>query len=325
MSNEIFSVLCNPKKSNNYLVTIAIGKDYFDKWVLNALPLWKKYCENNDIGIIAFHSDLLSKDSPVWKKATWQKLLIADILAQSDIEVNNVCYLDTDILINPYAPNIFQNYKEDTIGVVSLRNNVPYPLGETLRREAFLRHNHYSNDYPLDSALFISTENIYKYHGLEPQNDLFCAGLFLFNVENHRELMKQWFDKYPSNVDSITGGGDQTHLNYEFLKWGNISWLDYRFQAIWVYEMAWKYPFLYSYGKEKKDLIRECVESSLYANYFLHFAGSWYESDMWEVGDILSDKNKLNEMKDYYRYLEKEVTGSAKGVVKPSNGGKNDI
>ena len=43
------------------------------------------------------------------------------------------------------------------------------------------------------------------------------------------------------------------------------------------------YPFLYSKEyRNNYDLISACIDSSLMNNYFLHFAGSWYEGDMWK-------------------------------------------
>lgn len=81
--------------------------------------------------------------------------------------------------------------------------------------------------------------------------------------------------------------------------------------------MAWKYPFLYNFGKNNKELIKECIEASLYQNYFLHFAGSWHESDMWEIGGFFETKSKKVELKNYYEYLKEPVTGKPKGVLKP--------
>lgn len=317
-NNDCFEVIYRPVSSRNYIVTLAIGDKYLDLWKRSALPLWKRYCEKNDIGIIVFYDNLVDDDYLYWKKATWQKLLIGRVLQDSLIDVDNFCYLDTDILINPYAPNVFDMHEVEKISVVSLRKNLPFSINETLRREAFLRHTYYDKSYPLDSALFISIENIYKYHDLPIQDDLFCAGMFMCNVSRYSELMKIWFDKYAGDVSSITGGGDQTHLNFEFLNHGKIKWLDYRYQAIWTYEMASKYPFLYNRDLSTTQLIRECIEATLYSNYFLHFAGSWYESDMWKLGGFFEGSRKKTEMSDYYKYLETEVTGQPKGMCKPN-------
>ena len=40
----------------------------------------------------------------------------------------------------------------------------------------------------------------------------------------------------------------------------SIKILEYKFQALWLYEMAFKFPFLYEY-KKKIDIIRKCVET----------------------------------------------------------------
>ena len=311
-------ILLKPGKSKNILVTIAIGDEYYDLWHKNALPNWKNYCVRHDLGLVVFNKDLISDKDKFWKKATWQKMLIAETLKNSSLSVKNVCYLDSDILINYKSPNIFEDYKSDTIGLVSIVKNMPFSLDESRRKISFLRNKYYDEKYPLDSAIFMTTDQIYSYHSLPAQDNFACMGLIVFNVNNHSDLMRNWFNKYDRNVQSLTNGGDQSHINYEIQKWGNITWLDYKYQAMWVHEMAIKYPFLYSYGRNKENLIRECIEASLMTNYFLHFAGSWHESDMWKLGGIFEGKKKKSEIEDYYEYLDTPVTGDSKGTIKPS-------
>ncbi len=310
-------VIINPGKSNNVIATVAIGDQYYEAWEKYAFPTWKKYCERQDLGLIVFDADLLSKESKTWKKPTWQKLLIGTVLKAKLPNVKNVCYLDTDILINYMAPNVFDDYDSSTIGLVSKRKKLPYPYDGVLRRIAFLRNHFYDKSYPLDSSLFISIEKLYEYHGLVAQNDEACAGFFLFNVANHAEIMLNWFAKYDQTIESITGGGDQTHFNYEIQSWGKVSWLDYKYQAIWVFEMAWKYPFLYDFGRDNKELIKECIQASLFTNYFLHFAGSWHESDMWKVGGVLEGSNEQKRFEGFSEYLKTPVTGEPVGQIKP--------
>ena len=310
-------VLIDPGQSKNVLATIAIGNDYYDSWKTNALPGWEKYCRCYGLGLIVFDDDLVSRSDTHWKKATWQKMLIGETVKASSLAVNNICYLDTDILINPVAPNIFESYNPETIGLVSLRNNLPYPYEQVLRRLAFLRHTHYDESYPLDSALFMSLKQLYGYHDLPVQKDEACMGLIVFNLNNHSMVMRGWFNKYDRNVRSVTNDGDQTHINYELQNWGRISWLDYRYQALWVFEMAWKYPFLYDVGRDNPNLIRECIEASLYSNYFLHFAGSWHESNMWKVGGFFEGERQRKLFDSFQEYLGMPVTGEPKGHIKP--------
>ncbi len=310
-------VLLKPEKSNNFIATIAIGKDYFDLWHKNAYSGWKKYCEKHDLGLVIFDENLISTQDPVWKKATWQKLLIAEKLKDSSLLVESVCYIDTDILINEQAPNIFDKYDPVTIGLVSMVKNIPFSMDEARRIVSFMRHKYYDKKYPLDSAIFMTVEQIFSYHNLPAQNDFACMGLIVFNVDYHADLMRKWFNKYDKNVDSLTGGGDQSHINFEIQNWGNITWLDYKYQALWTYEMAIKYPFLYNYGRYDKGLIRECIEATLTTNYFLHFASSWSDSDMWKFGGIFDSKAKKMELKEYYDYLKIPVFGISRGQIKP--------
>ncbi|MDC0229387.1 hypothetical protein OAK48_00280 [Deltaproteobacteria bacterium] len=310
-------IIIPPSESQCVIATIAIGKSFFADWEKYAKPLWEKYCKRHQLGLIVFDHDLIGKETPLWKKPTWQTTLIGNTLKIKLPSVKNVCVLDADILINPFSPNVFDFYDHKSIGLVSLRKNLPYPYENTIRRLAFLRNRYYDADYPLDSALFISVEDLYKFHGISAQEDEACSGFFIFNVEMHSEFLKSIFEKYDKNIESITGGGEQTHFNYEIQKNCKISWLDYRFQAIWVFEMAWKYPFLYDYGRNKNELIKECIEASIFTNYFLHFAGSWFEGDMWKVGGVLESKNMLNQFDEFEKYLKMPVTGQPRGQIKP--------
>ena len=311
-------VIIAPGKSGNILAAVAIGEDLLKAWTQFALPGWKKYCRRHDLGLIVFDDHLISPDDPAWKKPTWQKMLIGVTLEQSGLPVRNVCFLDVDILINPTAPNVFDFYDEETIGLTSQRTNLPYPRDQMLRRLAFLRHTHYDRSYPLDSALFISVEELYQFHGLTPQADEACAGFICFNVANHARLMRGWFMKYDRKLSSITGGGEQTHFNYEAQKWGKVAWMDYRFQALWVFEMAWKYPFLYDRGRASKSLIRACIEASMFTNYFLHFAGAWHESQMWRQVPVLRSRASQQIFEEYDQYARMSLTGNPVGAVKPS-------
>ena len=90
----------------NYIATIAIGERYLKNFYRYAYPSWESYCRKFNIGLILFDHDLIDESSIVWKKATWQKLLIGKKLSDRP-EFNNICYLDTDLIISPIALNIF--------------------------------------------------------------------------------------------------------------------------------------------------------------------------------------------------------------------------
>lgn len=303
-------------KAKNYLVTIVIGKKYFNNWYKFCFPTWSLYCKKNKLGLIIIDDYLIDKSHINFKKATWHKWLIGSKLNDLKIKVDNVCSIDSDFLINPFAPNIFSNYNEKNFGLISKRKNLPYFLRENiLKRISFFRNKYYSNNYPLDSAIFISLDDLYKYHKLKVQTDEACAGIILFNVKNHSKMMEKWFHLYDKNTKSITGDGDQTHTNYHILKTKKVQWLDYRYQALWQLEMANFYPFLYQKEFANKKTILSCIEASMLNNYFLHFAGSWGEAQMYKYKNIfirnLGIYQKLN------KYYSKKVSGKPKGVIKP--------
>jgi hypothetical protein len=309
-------VLIPPGRSGQILATIAIGASYYDVWHRHAMPGWRRYCTRHGLGLVAFDDDLIARDHPRWKKPTWQKLLVGNAVSQLLPSARQVCYLDTDILVNPTAPNIFDGWDPGTFGLISFRHNTPYPLESALRRMAFLRHTYYSSRYPLDSSLFISLQRLYEFHGLPPQKDEACAGVIVFDVANHAALMTEWFGKYDRTIQNITGGGDQTHVNWEIQNHGRVTWLDYRFQAMWTLEMPWKYPFLYDRERNSDPaLVRQCIEASLFTNYFLHFAGSWHESDMWTVGGVLESPETLAVLEAFRTYEATPVTGEPVGSI----------
>ena len=310
-------ILRKSKDSNNYLATLAVGEKHHTYWEKFALPGWLNYCERFDLGLIVFDNLLYDHSSSDSKKINWQKLLIGDSLSKQANDIENVLYLDTDILISPLSPNVFNEIDQEKISLVSQVFNLPYDLEVVLRRLAFLRHNFWDKKYPLDSALFMSPQQIFKYHSLPSFDNYTCTGFFIFNLKNHGQLLKEIFFKYTKNIQSLTGGGEEPHLNYELQSYGKIKWLDYKYQALWTYEIAYKYPFLFEDKYRNHELVISCIESSLYSNYFLHFAGSWHESNMWKQYLSFSSQSSKELIQYYEKYLQQPITGESKGIIKP--------
>ena len=83
--------------------------------------------------------------------------------------------------------------------------------------------------------------------------------------------------------------------------------------------MAWKYPFLYSKFRDDHQVIKSCIEASLFSNYFLHFAGSWYESEMWEQVKVLDTPESLEMFRAFDEYMKVPVYGKPLGAIKPKD------
>lgn len=310
-----------PKSKNYWIVTVAIGKEYLSEWEHFAAPSWLHYCDRHGIGLAVVEDDLISKQNSFYKKPHWQKLLVGKAMFEAGFHPDSICHLDADILISPMAPNVFDFHDPRRISVVSSVHSLPYGArDQILRRVAFYRNRYFSSDYPLDSLLFASVEDLFKYQGFHPKNNYFCSGLFLYDPNEYSEFLTSIFFKYGMNIQTLTDGGEQPVLNFEFQEHAPLNWIDYRFQALWLYEMAWKYPFLYwlsDSGVIPAELSEICVEASLSTNYFLHFAGTWHEGTMWKRSFPFLSGNHLRRMEDLHSYLQFPVTGKPVGRVVP--------
>ena len=307
----------HPKKHKNYIVTVAIGEIHFKEFSEYVLDSWKLYCQIHDLGLIVFLDELIDKKDPYWKKFNWHKLLIGEELEKVIPKQSNICYLDTDILINPNSPNIFDFHDINKISIVSQEKNLPFDLNETRKNVSFFRHFYYSKSYPLNSSIFLTPKEMFEFHNKSFIKDNYtCSGLFVFNLGNFGEFFRKIFFKYSSETKTLSGG-EQFYFNYELFKLDKINWIEYRFQALWVFEMAARYQYLYYSKPISKKEIKEAIQSSLLSNYFLHFAGSWYESEMYHDKSIIDNKF-LKICKELSNYKNQEINYKSHGIIKPN-------
>ena len=153
-----------------------------------------------------------------------------------------------------------------------------------------------------------SYDNIIKYN-LEKQEK---EKLFKLKIQE----LKSIFEKYKPPFISITDGGEEPYVNFELQRNCSINWLNYKFQAQWLYEMAANYPFLYLELNNSK-LFAKCIRASLLNNYFLHFSGSWSEGSDWENKKIFRSKKWNGVLSGYYDYLKQPVYGRPVGKIIP--------
>jgi hypothetical protein len=319
MSNSFH--LYNFDYNTRFLIaTTAIGGSYFENWEKYSKASWIHYALKFGIGIVVFTEDLISQDSSQHINGAWQKLLLPERIAKEFSSVKRVCLLDTDIVISPRAPNIFEQVQEGYFGVVSQEKQLPYPLIEVKKRIAYLRNKFYSSDYPLDSILFAAPRQIFRHCGLPEFDDYFCSGVLLMDI-SFKDVFTEGFHearkKQVLNSDQLAW--EEPYLNSLIQSYDNVSWLDYKFQTLWNYEMAWNYPFLYELSGEltSSDTAMHCIGASLWNSYFLHFAGSWHESSAWRTAELLPASKLILQHDEFEKYLNVVVTGLPKGKIVP--------
>lgn len=305
--------------SRGALVTTAIGGSYLDDFVAYSLPFWKIYADTHDLAIVVIHDQVVFGVTDSSENGAWLKLLAPRAVKNSLPLLTRIVLLDTDIIINPVAPNIFSECPQDDFGVVSLVNEIPFDLLVAKKRMAFLRHHFYSRQYPLDSSLFATPKQEFEAEGLPPRDNFFCSGLVVVPQRN-ADLMASWFTEAQLQGTANTTAWEQTFLNHKVSSHG-CHWLPYEYQAIWNFEMAIHHPSAYAASDlAGNPMAQGIVADTLVNNYFLHFAGSWHESRAWRNPPELVIDNLLSLATTKFEdFLREPATGRHVGKSRPNS------
>lgn len=261
--------------AENWLVTTAIGGDYLERWEGFARDTWLRYARRHGLGIAVAVSDLAEEDE-LQLNGAWQKLLALRSLREALGRGARCAIIDTDVLVGDGAPNVFDAVAPGRVGIVSQVHGIPLNLSQINNRIAYLRATFVDPDFPLVSLLNASPNQLFEWAGLSPGFDNFaCTGVIVADTESHKDAFARWYSEAPQTTEYLAlGDWEQTYLNHRIQQLPEVQWMPYQWQALWVFEVAAYYPFLYS-----RDCPREvaqwCLSASLSRNYFVHMAGRW--------------------------------------------------
>ena len=299
------------KNSKNLICTNIIGDKYQKNWNKYCKKNWVDYCKKYKINLAYFDDKIELSEKKLNDFApTWQRLLIGNEIKKRLSGIENVCYLDTDIQINHFlAPNIFKNYNKRKISMISCVKDMPYSRDfiELQKTLSYFRNKFVSKNYPLNSSSLLTVKQLYTYNKLKYYNNYANAGVMIFNLKNHSKLLFDCFKKF---LHKNLLERDQTAINFYLQEKKLINWIDYKFNTLWVYEMCFKFPFLYFKKKNNEKLIKDCMFSTFLGSYFVHFAGNWNENKYIKYSNNLSrrEKDKLLHLGKYYtKYIDPKV------------------
>ena len=298
------------------LVTSAIGGSYLQDFKEFSLLTWKEYAQRCGLGVIVFADGSVSEETLAGFNGAWLKMLLPELVAKEFPKITRLALIDTDIIINPAAPNVFDSTPHGHVGVVPEFGPDPTRNTESRKRLAFLRRKYYDPSYPLDSILFASAEQVYVEEGFEPLSASFCSGLIVLDVVFASDF-SAWFEEAKTADRRPAVAWEQTYLNHKVLTQLPHHWLESEFQVIWNLEMASSHPSLYQLGDlSDTEFAQHCVADTLNRAYFLHFAGSWPESTAWKN----SPQQVINKMvslfePEFQEYLGTQSTGVARGKL----------
>ncbi len=274
MTQGAIRIIGGDAASDRWLLTTAIGGDYFERWLSHVQPSWERYADDHGLGIAVVMGDLFTGDEPRLNGA-WQKMLAPRALRNMLARDVRCALLDTDLFTSPGAANVFDAVPEASIGVVSQEKSLPLPAVELRNRIALLRHHFLDPDFPLNSILNATPRQVFEWAGLTPFDDYFCTGMFIVDTEHHADALAEAYRASPQGDDyHRIGAWEEVWLNHWVQSRRDVTWLDYRWHALWIFEVAAHYPFLYS-QKASEELARWCLGASLLRNEFVHLAGRW--------------------------------------------------
>ena len=300
------------------LVSTAYGGTYFEDWTSRTFHTWKRYVEAHDIAIIVLRDRIDTSVHSLAKNAAWDKLLAPELVASIYPQITEVCLIDTDIVIGPTAPNIFDHTTPGAYAVVSQENGLPFPIDLVRRRVALLRKRFYDPDFPLDSILQATPEKVFASQGLPIHHDYFCSGLIVLDSTKFADLA-DCYRSVPDHVAVQSIAWEEPFVN-DWIQSREHVWLAYDFQAIWLFEMAWSYPHLYGYRNELSANL-ECVDAvtaTMWNRSFLHFAGSWFESMAWEALGMEGSTLDAALEADWRQVLRHKYSGIPRGKILPT-------
>jgi|AntAceMinimDraft_13_1070369.scaffolds.fasta_scaffold24475_2 hypothetical protein len=316
-SAQGISILNFSADTRHALVTTAIGGTYFEDFCSFSLPYWKLYAEKHGLAIVVIHDLVAFENRDSGLNGAWLKLLAPAVVAKAFPLIQRIAIVDTDVIINPGAPDIFADSPSGEFGVVSLVKNLPFDLLVAKKRLAFLRRSFYSDEYPLDSSLFATPQQEYEMEGLPVHDNLFCSGLIVL-PQTKAPFFSSWFEEASQRDARTAVAWEQNFLNHKVISHG-CHWLPYQYQAIWNLEMANYHPSAYLTNDLSRDAAAQgSVADSLNNNFFLHFAGSWHESRAWmnPPEDILRRLVNLEGV-EFSEYLRTTPTGHHVGKLLP--------
>lgn len=176
----------------NYVVQININRNQrsaSQKYDYSEMA-WRKWCDKNGVGYTSIKEDFIPQADP-----QWYKIFIPRILKESGIEFNQILYVDSDTIVHPDMPNVF-DLSENKFCVV---------------------RNFGSMDWVCRSVE--AYKQLFPDINLSPF-EYFNSGFMLFN-ETHTQLFEKLIEYYFENytiintfIDKYHVGRDQPILNY---------------------------------------------------------------------------------------------------------------
>jgi hypothetical protein len=251
------------------LVTLAIGEDYATRFERLCRKNWVAYAERHSFDLVVFKQPLDDSPRAQGRSPAWQKCLV---LGASEVaSYDRVAWVDSDILINPMAPSVFDSVPVERIGVTD-EHAFPHPQA----RQAILRDIVAAapETGELDKRFWRAWQDAgawHEYFGLPGgQRHIVQTGVMVLSPRHHREMLEHVYYSYEDRGPK-SFNYEMRPLSFEMQGRNLHHLMDARFNAlVWwlfLYLSGDKAPMS---GAELQRFLADIYRRS----YFLHFAGT---------------------------------------------------
>lgn len=256
--------------NRNAIVSMVIGDNFIKQWVGLCQGEWVNYAKRHGFDIIMINRPLDESGYAASRSPAWQKLLILDQPWAAKYE--RIIWLDSDILINPTAPNILGSVPDHThVGVpVGSRDHespILHAVNERLYNVKILPEEWPGTHRAINGSIFRDTINV----DLDDSFCMFCTGVLVVSPKYHREIFLRSYNNYNSESRLY----EQPALSYEICKSGKVTEFSTRFNWMPMLMMLLYFPEFWStpFTKEKYLEMLPMLRKEFAISYFLHFAG----------------------------------------------------
>jgi hypothetical protein len=236
------------------IATIIVGEKYQKLWKTVAQPSWMRYARRHGYELVVFEELLDSSPVGLQRAIAWQKLLT---LGRAELSgVDRVLWLDSDIIINPAAPDAVEQVPLEKIGAVPDQCLLSHPSLAT----PFAKNNCWS------AGPGAWSQHFYKVNELPVvANYHLNSGVWVASPRHHRQLFEHIYHTHP---EKPFGYFEQMALSSEVIGRGLHHVMDPRFNVLWLeYRLAF-----YSFILKVPQMLPLAIAMALRNSFFLHFA-----------------------------------------------------
>ena len=241
------------------LVTLAIGEPYLSNWARICSEKWQAYAARHGFDLIVVTEPFVPSDrSPAWQKC----LVLSQDFAQ---KYRRIVLLDSDIAINPTAPNVLEQAAEEFVGGVLSGSHIHDDLKPLLASRLM------NQPIPYERGLrqWNSMQNLaYEEYGLSRQEPgVVQTGVLIASPARHGALFRSIYDGSFTESRSY----EQIPLSHALLNAGLFQQIDSRFNSTLYETMLVHHHYLFT-DPLGEHVTKSVVRAEFAKNFFLHFA-----------------------------------------------------